>query len=200
MDDAPGQRIIRPENAGRVEDLLGPRRPDNGDQHLHPAIGIADAELRCRDSEFRSFACNTQVTAKCRRHAAADARALYHGEGRQPAISDRVIGKLGILAKSAIIARLLQPGLEFGNVRARHEGLAARASEDHDLHVRIVLESLQDDRNGFPHLLRDRIAAVRIVEDQPAGPAIGDPHQLVQRTFNPPPFRHYPFAHHIVSG
>ena len=61
--------------------------------------------------------------------------------------------------------------LELGNVRARHERLAAGAAEHDDAHALVVGEIVEDVAGAPPHVARHGVVAFRIVEDQIADAA-----------------------------
>ena len=166
------RRFLGIELARRVEDFLGEGRPDHIDQLLEPGIGIAESELRRGNGEARIVGADTQVAAQRQADAAADAIAADHRDGRLGIIVDRRIGALDrlVVAGDGFLVGALV--LEFRNVGAGHEGLAAGAGDHHDAHLVVLAEILQDLRRRLPHFQRDGVVALGIVEDQIADAAL----------------------------
>jgi hypothetical protein len=87
---------------------------------------------------------------------------------------------------------LLALVLELRDVRARGEGLRSGPGHDHDPNRRIGRELGHDLERRFPHLERDGVVALGIVEDHPADAAVlaGDhlfaSHRVLLRRFPGP--------------
>jgi hypothetical protein len=56
--------------------------------------------------------------------------------------------------------------LEFGNIRAGDESLVARAGENDDTDVLVLLELGKMIYDRLPHLERERVQAIGVVENE----------------------------------
>jgi hypothetical protein len=167
--------ISRPrgvELAAGEEHLLGVRRADEVDERLRAVEPVAEAELGRRHAELRALGADADVAAHRRRRAAADAVAADHRDRRD---RHRLQRRIGLLRRRLVVGEgrgLLALVLELRDVGARRERLAARAGDDHDADRRIGGERRHDLERGLPHLERDRVVALGVVEDHPADAAI----------------------------
>src|SRR5262249_33146021 len=109
---------------------------------------------------------NAHVATKCKPDATADTVAADHCDGRFGKIVERIVRTIdrGVVAVDAFLGRTFL--FEFGNVSARDEGLATGAGDDDNANVLVVLEFLEKTRRCLPHLQRNSIVALRIVEGQ----------------------------------
>src|SRR6266850_933250 len=137
-------------------------------QVLHRRGAVAEAHLRRGDAEARVLAGDPQVADVGDVDAGAQAVAADHGEHRlverlQPRL--RGLGDL-LVALHRFLARALV--LELRDIGARDERLVARPGEHDDPHLLIRFKFCKNGGDGLPHVDRDRVAALRVVEDQPA--------------------------------
>jgi hypothetical protein len=113
-----------------------------------------------------------QVARQGEPEAAADAEALDGGNGRFRKTIDGRIEPLGggIVDLHRFAGRALVR--ELGDIGARDERLAAGARQHHDAHILILAASRPGCARRLPHLQRDGVVALGIVEDHGADAAI----------------------------
>src|SRR2546426_1720624 len=168
VDEPHVLRLLRGELPSGDHDLARIGGADRIHQVLHGRGAVAQPHLRCRDAEAGVVAGDPQVADIGDVDAGAQAVAADHGEHRlvkrlQPSL--RGLGDL-LVALHRLLARALV--LELRDVGAGDEGLVARPGEHDDPHLLIRFKCCKNRGDGLPHIDRDRVAALRIVEDQPA--------------------------------
>src|SRR6266480_492567 len=161
-------RLLRGELPAGNHDLSRVRRADRVDEVLHRRGAVAQAHLRRRDAEARVVAGDPQVAAVGDVDAGAQAVAADHGEHRLvERLQPRLRGLRDLLvALYRFLARALV--LELRDVGAGDEGLVARPGEHDDPHLLIRFKFCKNGGDRLPHVDRDGVAALGIVEDQPA--------------------------------
>src|SRR5581483_6527388 len=171
----------------REEDFLGEARADDVGEPFDAVEAIAEPELRRRHTETGILGADTDVAAHGQPQPAADAIAADHGDGRLGKVGDRAVGSVDdhIVAVDRFLARTLL--LEFGDVGAGHEGLAAGAGEDDDADLRVMHEIVENRGRRFPHVERDSVVPFRIVEDHVADAAFLARQHLVRLTHSSRP-------------
>src|SRR5882762_507374 len=137
-------------------------------QVLHGRGAVAQAHLRRRDAEARVVAGDPEVADVGDVDAGAQAVAADHGEHRLVERLQARLRGLGdlLVALHRFLARALV--LELRDVGARDERLVAGSGEHDDPHLLIRFKFCKNGGDGLPHVDRDGVAALGIVEDQPA--------------------------------
>src|SRR5205807_8294004 len=161
-------RLLRAELPAGEHDLSRVRRAHRVDEILHRRGAVAEAHLGRRDAKARVVAGDPEVADVGDVDAGAQAVAADHREHRlverlQPRL--RGLGDL-LVALHRLLARALV--LELRDVGAGDERLVAGAGEHHHADLAVSVESLEHLRHRLPHVDRDGVAALGIVEDQPA--------------------------------
>src|SRR5437899_202136 len=138
------------------------------DEVLHRRGAVAQAHLRRRDAEARVVAGDPEVADVGDVDAGPQAVAADHREHRLVERLQARLRGLGdlLVALHRLLARALV--LELRDVGAGDERLVARPGEHDDPHLLIRFKCCKNRGDGLPHIDRDRVAALRIVEDQPA--------------------------------
>src|SRR5437868_4493178 len=166
------QRLLRAELARGDHDLERARLADQIDQVLHRARAVAEAHLGGGNAEARVVRGNAQVAKIRDVEPAAEAVAADHGDGRLVELGEPCLRALAdlLVARDRLRARALL--LELRDVGARDERLVARAGEHHCPHVGVRGKVVERARHCLPHVERDRVAPLRVVEDEPADRAL----------------------------
>src|SRR2546423_773247 len=116
-------------------------------------------------AEARDLRTNLMGAAHGEVAPAAEAVSLDHGDGRLGIGGHARVHLLGggVVALHGVPRGALV--LELGDVGARHEGLPSCPGEDHDPDLVVGGEALEDLRGGLPHLERDGVVPLGVVED-----------------------------------
>src|SRR5712691_10746408 len=168
VDEPHVLRLLRAELPAGDHDLARVGRADRVDEILHRRGAVAQAHLGRRDAEARVVAGDPQVADVGDVDAGAQAVAVDHGEHRLVERLQTCLRGLGdlLVALHRFLARALV--LELRDVGARHERLVTRPGEHDDPHLLIRFKFCKNGGDGLPHVDRDGVAALRVVEDQPA--------------------------------
>src|SRR5713226_9414681 len=168
VDEPHVLRLLRAELPAGEHDLARVRRADRVDEILHRRGAVAEAHLGRRDAEARVVAGDPEVADIGDVDAGAQAVAADHGEHRLVERLEARLRGLGdlLVALHRFLARALV--LELRDVGAGDERLVACAGEYHHADLAIGVEAVEHPRHRLPHVDRDGIAALGIVEDQPA--------------------------------
>src|SRR5438876_454922 len=168
VDEPHVLRLLRGELPAGNHDLSRVRRAHRVDEVLHRRGAVAQAHLRRRDAEARVVAGDPEVADVGDVDAGPQAVAADHREHRLVERLQARLRGLGdlLVALHRLLARALV--LELRDVGAGDERLVARPGEHDDPHLLIRFKCCKNRGDGLPHIDRDRVAALRIVEDQPA--------------------------------
>src|SRR6267143_2162287 len=168
VDEPHVLRLLRGELPAGNHDLARVRRADRVDEILHRRGAVAQAHLRRRDAEARIIAGDPQVADVGDVDAGPQAVAADHGEHRLVERLQARLRGLGdlLVALHRFLARTLV--LALRDVGAGNERLVAGSGEHDDPHLLIRFKFCKNGGDGLPHIDRDRVAALGIVEDQPA--------------------------------
>src|SRR6266403_383966 len=168
VDEPHVLRFLRGELPGGNHDLARVGRADRVDEVFHRRCAVAQPHLGRRDAEARVVAGDPQVADVGDVDGGAQAVAADHGEHR---LVERLQARLRglrdlLIALHRFLARAL--ALELRDVGAGDERLVAGPGEHDDPHLLIRFKFCKNGGDGLPHVDRDGVAALGVVEDQPA--------------------------------
>ena len=168
MHQSHGERLRCRIAPAEEHDLPRARMAHGFQQALVALDVVGEAELRRRDAELRRFAAIAQIAGERHLETAAHAEAVNHRDRRLERALDRVqhaVEEVVILGdRAALRARFV----EFRDVGAGGERLGAGAAERDAAHLAIGVEARHRLRDAAPHRAVDRVAPLRIVENDPA--------------------------------
>jgi hypothetical protein len=166
------QRLRGAELPRGEHDLTRERRAHGVDQALHRRGAVAEAHLSRRNAEARVLGGDAQVAAVGDVDSRAEAVAADHRHHRLLEAAELRQRRLGdvLVALHLFLARALL--LELRDVGAGDEGLVACPGQHHDPDRCVLFKILQNRGNRLPHVERNRVAALGVVEDQPAERAV----------------------------
>ena len=127
-------------------------------------MAVDEAELGGGDRKVRVGGAEPEIAGEREAKPAPDRDAADHRDGRAIEIHQRleaVLNRIAVIARRRGVAINL---VEFGNVGAGAE-MRALALDERDQHVLARLDRRADRRQRPPHRPRDRIAALRAVEN-----------------------------------
>lgn len=167
IHEAEPQRITGLETTRREEDFLRRREADHVDQHFKSTRAVPEAKARGRDRKHRIVCGIAEVRSKRESAAAAHAEAMDVCDQWLREVEQGHEGAC-VLVVVLFRRRAAPTRLEFGNVGPRYERHFTRAAHDDDADGRIRVERLDRRWNGTPHLGRNRVAPLGMIEDDPA--------------------------------
>ena len=150
VDQADPQRLVRGQQAGRVQKILGPRGADEVDQALDLAQAVGEADPGRCDAQPRVGGGKSQVAGHRQPAPAADAVAGDLGDGRL--LEPREVGQgrlhdLIVVVRGGLVGEHLG---ELGDVRAGRERWRLTADDD-DTDGRIAGDRPAMLRKRLPH-------------------------------------------------
>src|SRR3954463_13542464 len=165
-------RLGGTELAGGDHDFFRVGGADDVDQLLHRPGPVAQAELRRGNREARVVGRQAQGARCGDAEAPADAVAANHRDDRLVEVLQLRLRGVADLLVALHRFRAGALVLELRDVGAGDEGPLARPCQHDDADRGIGVEIREHARDRLPHGERHRVAARRIVEDQPADRAV----------------------------
>src|SRR3954466_15747236 len=153
-------------------DLFRVGGADDVDQLLHRPGAVAQAELRRRNREARVVGREARVAGCGDAEPPADAVAADHRDGRLVEVLQLRLRGVADLLVALHRFRAGTLALELRDVGAGDEGAVPCPCQHDHADRGIGVEILEHARDRLPHGERHRVAARRIVEDEPADRAV----------------------------
>ena len=146
------------------EDVLRMSRPHEVGEVLHGGVPVAEAQARRGNREHRVGRRDADVAADRHVHAAADAITADAGDRGLLEFVDALERPFGhrLVAFHRFLGRAHV--LELRDVRAGDKGLPAFAGKHDHAHVVVARGLVEERRYRFPHVDRERVVLLRIVE------------------------------------
>ncbi len=170
----PGAYIVHkagPKCPSRVHTSSGKQqftccRGRDGLKQAHDAVqGIGQSEFGGWKGEDGLIRCQSHVAAQGQRQPAAEAEALYHGDGWQGAFGEGAEG----VEIGPFVFRRGRAAEKFGELRYVGTGTEVSTCAAHDDNAQVLFggEGRHGLWKGLPHVTGQCIAPFRSVEDQP---------------------------------
>ena len=135
-------------------------------------IGVAQTQAGGGNAELRIRGGEAHIGGQGGRQAAADAVSLDEPDQGFGESGEGVIGAARHPIVGVLLGRVGPLAVELGDVRTRHERLAAGAAHDDHPHLIVFGKGPEDVGDALPHLQRQRVVARRMVENHPADACI----------------------------
>ena len=164
VDQSDSQRLLGLDPPPGEQKVLRPRRPDQFDEATRLGVTVDEAELRRRHGEIGVGRAEAQIAGQRQPEPAADRVSPQDRDRRAVEVDQRletVLNGVAVIARGGGVAI---DRVEFRDVGAGAE-MPAGALDQRDQNILAGFDRRADRRQRAPHGARDRIAALRPVED-----------------------------------